>query len=357
LGQPEPSPYRSLFMRRPHLRELPPLALSPGYRLRTAGPADTAGLAALLTLAFGEAWDAELTRHRLIEDPSVAAIYVIEREAGPLVATASSRLLPDQYAGSGYLHWVGGDPAERGQRLGYQVTLAVLHDFARRGLVDSVLETDDWRLPAIATYLKCGYVPELRDPADADRWTAVSFSLGQKGDSLSGRMKVGLIEDAAITGKVKAALLMDERIGATGINVNTVDEVVTLEGAVPSEVQRHLAEDLALLHGARAVRNLLEVTGEPIAAAAGATGSRVRVTTPPGAPPRQGSDLERMVKRALAEDRRVNEHLLDVQVENETVTLSGRQGTVDARDAAIETATHVPGVAGVVDEIEIMPAV
>jgi osmotically-inducible protein OsmY len=53
----------------------------------------------------------------------------------------------------------------------------------------------------------------------------------------------------------------------------------------------------------------------------------------------------------------VNEHLLYVKVENETVFLSGRQGDVDARDAAVETAVHVPGVAAVEDEIEIMPAV
>jgi mycothiol synthase len=181
LDQPEPSPYRSLFMRRPHLRELPPPQLPPGYRLRTAGPADADGLAALLTRAFAETWDLEITRRRLIDDASVVAIYVIEREAGPIVATASARLMPDQYPGSGYLHWVGGDPDERGKRLGGQVTLAVLSDFAGRGLADSVLETDDWRLPAIATYLKCGYAPENREPGDAERWEAVREALRSGG--------------------------------------------------------------------------------------------------------------------------------------------------------------------------------
>jgi mycothiol synthase len=164
-------------MRRPHLRELPPLELPAGYRLRVAVPEDAPGLAAVLTAAFDETWDLDVTRRRLIDDPMVAAIYVIEREAGPIVATASSRLVPDQYPGSGYLHWVGAEPAEKGKRLGRQVTLAVLYDFARRGLADSVLETDDWRLPAIATYLKCGYVPELREPVDADRWQVVRAAL------------------------------------------------------------------------------------------------------------------------------------------------------------------------------------
>jgi hyperosmotically inducible protein len=76
---------------------------------------------------------------------------------------------------------------------------------------------------------------------------------------------MSVVADAALTGKVKAALLLDERIGATGINVNTVDGVVTLEGTVPSAVQRTLAEDIAVLQGAHEVQNRLEVSGEPIA--------------------------------------------------------------------------------------------
>jgi mycothiol synthase len=173
MGPPTPPPYRSLFMCRPHLRDLPPVALPAGCRLRAAGPDDAAGLSAVLTAAFREEWDVDRVRRALLDDASVTAVYVIEQEAGRLVATASSRLVPQQYPGSGYLHWVAADPSMSGQGLGYQVTLAVLHDFSGRGLTDSVLETDDWRLPAIATYLKCGYVPELREPGDNDRWEAV----------------------------------------------------------------------------------------------------------------------------------------------------------------------------------------
>src|SRR5439155_6520664 len=128
---------------------------------------------AVLTAAFREEWDMDRVRRTLLDDESVAAVYVIEQEDARLVATASSRLVPQQYPGSGYLHWVGADPSVSGQGLGYQVTLAVLHDFAGRDLTDSVLETDDWRLPAIATYLKCGYLPEPREPVDDDRWEKV----------------------------------------------------------------------------------------------------------------------------------------------------------------------------------------
>jgi osmotically-inducible protein OsmY len=74
-------------------------------------------------------------------------------------------------------------------------------------------------------------------------------------------------------------------------------------------------------------------------------------------PPSERAALEEAVRRALSEDRRVNEKLLQVHVENNTALLSGRQGDVDSHDAAIETAAHVPGVVAVEDDIEIMPAV
>ena len=169
---------------------------------------------------------------------------------------------------------------------------------------------------------------------------------------------MGVLDDAVTTGKVKAALLLDERIGALGINVNTAEGVVSLEGVVDSEVQRRLAEDIASLAGAHDVQNLLEVTGEPLVAHAAAEYVPPgQVTTSPGAPPSERADVEEVVRRALAADQRVNEHLLDVHVEQNTVFLSGRQGDVDAHNAAVEIAAHVPGVVAVEDDIEIMPAV
>jgi osmotically-inducible protein OsmY len=171
---------------------------------------------------------------------------------------------------------------------------------------------------------------------------------------------MNVLADAVLTGKIKAALLLDERVGATGINVNAANGIVTLEGTVDAEVQRRLAVDIAVLNGAHEVRNLLELSGEPLAAptlgpvASGAFG---RVTTSEGAPPSDHPDLEEAVRQALAGDDRVNERLIQVQVENHTAFLSGRQGDVDAHHAAIETAAHVPGIVAVEDDIEIMPAV
>lgn len=132
---------------------------------------------------------------------------------------------------------------------------------------------------------------------------------------------MGLTQDAAITGKVKSAPLMDERVGATGINVNTSVGVVSLEGTIASEVQRELAEDVAYRHRAREVHNLLKSSGEPVGAAAGseATPVGLGVSTQAGASPAAHPDLEEQAKRALAEDSRLNEHFLAVTVRSHTV--------------------------------------
>jgi mycothiol synthase len=163
-----------LFMRRPDLEALPPLPdLADGLVLRDYGPDDLPGLAALLTAAFADAgWTENRVRERLVDAPDVVRTIVIV-EGTEVVATASARLLPERYPASGYVHWVAASPARSGRRLGWIVSLAVLHEFARLGCRDAVLETDDFRLAAVKTYRSLGFVPELRDETHAERWAAV----------------------------------------------------------------------------------------------------------------------------------------------------------------------------------------
>jgi mycothiol synthase len=172
-----PPPPSSLFMRRLNLDDLPPLDLPNGYVVRAATDADADALAALLGGAFPEmSWTAANVRERLLDESSVRATFVIDREGIP-VATASARIMPDDYPGSGYIHWVGTAPGHRGKRLGSLVSLATLHEFVRLGCVDAVLETDDFRVPAIKVYLALGFCPEYRHPTHAPRWAALASAL------------------------------------------------------------------------------------------------------------------------------------------------------------------------------------
>lgn len=166
-----------IFMRRPNLDDLPPLPPLPaGHELRAARAADAAGLAAVLASAFGPEWTVDHVHRELLGAPDVRTTFVVTEHGIP-VATASARLLPDRFPGSGYLHWVGVDAAHRGRRLGAVVTLAVLHEFRAIGCRDAVLETEPFRLPAVRIYLNLGFRPEPAASGHEAVWHEVLASL------------------------------------------------------------------------------------------------------------------------------------------------------------------------------------
>jgi osmotically-inducible protein OsmY len=53
------------------------------------------------------------------------------------------------------------------------------------------------------------------------------------------------LTDAGITAKVKTAMTASSKLNTTGINVDTVNKVVTINGAVADQNQKQLAERIA----------------------------------------------------------------------------------------------------------------
>ena len=173
---------RQLMMRRGDLHGwpgAPPLA--PGQDLRIATAADAAALATLLASAFGTAWTTANSHRVLLDAEDVPRTFVVS-DADVLVATASARLMPDSFPGSGYLHWVAVDPDHRGRRLGAVVSLAVLNYFDAIGCRDAVLETDAHRLAAITMYLALGFRLEAVEPEHVKVWNEVLQGIGQQAD-------------------------------------------------------------------------------------------------------------------------------------------------------------------------------
>lgn len=167
-----------LFMRRPSLDDLPALPKLIGkFALRPMTEDDSAGVAALLGGAFDDAsWTKERVQKEFRGNPDVVETWVIA--AGKKVVTTATTLLePQEYPGSGCVHWVATDPDYRGQSLGYIASLRVLHDFINLGCKDAILRTDDFRLPAIKTYLKLGFVPEVHDDKQPARWEEIMAQL------------------------------------------------------------------------------------------------------------------------------------------------------------------------------------
>lgn len=154
--------------------------LPDGFGIRAATTDDDQQLATVLTAAFDEKWDVARVRKDLLEAPDVVRTWVITRGAD-IVGTASERS-DQRYPQDGYVHWVGVDPSATGAGLGMLITEACLVGFTQRGLTTAVLETDDFRQPAIRTYLRLGFLPEYRSDEERLGWVTAFHALTQRRD-------------------------------------------------------------------------------------------------------------------------------------------------------------------------------
>ncbi|MGH2460648.1 MAG: GNAT family N-acetyltransferase [Chloroflexota bacterium] len=170
-----------LHMRRA-LVALPELTVPEGYAVRTLGPDDAAVWADLLAEngELGE-WSLDRALPYFAADRRMVleASFFVTHDGEP-VATAQLHLhLDDAYAPLPELGWVAARPGQQGHGLGYVVCLAVLRAAAALGHPEFFLRTDDFRLPAIHTYLKLGLQPWLYDPSAAERWRAIDQKLSR----------------------------------------------------------------------------------------------------------------------------------------------------------------------------------
>jgi len=160
-----------LVMARMHLEDLPEVRLEAGYSLRHFVHGDEAGWNVLISRTFKSNYDFDGT---ILADPFYhpERVLFIEHN-GEIVATACAWRSGNWGENTGVLHMVGASPEHRGRQLGYQVSLAAMHQLKREGVHHAILQTDDNRLPAIATYLKLGFSPLLIDPNQAERWNTI----------------------------------------------------------------------------------------------------------------------------------------------------------------------------------------
>ena len=78
--------------------------------------------------------------------------------------------------------------------------------------------------------------------------------------SMTGQTAGQYVDDSTITASVKAKLVGDKTVNLTRIEVDTTNQVVTLNGIVESADQRAKAEQLARqVGGVKGVKNNLQV--------------------------------------------------------------------------------------------------
>lgn len=81
----------------------------------------------------------------------------------------------------GYIHMVACKPHFRGMGLGHLLNDVAVYTLKKEGMETAYLTTDDWRLAAIQTYRKAGFVPDEESSPDfAERWQAVYAALDRK---------------------------------------------------------------------------------------------------------------------------------------------------------------------------------
>ncbi len=150
------------------------LALPPGYLLRTYREGDGRRLIGLMRRAGFKTWNDETLKDLLRKALPAGIFFIVCRRTGELAATASATHNPTAlHPAGGELGWVACDPAHRGRGLGGMVSAAVARRLRAAGYTEIYLLTDDFRLPAIKTYLNLGWKPLRCAPDMAARWEAV----------------------------------------------------------------------------------------------------------------------------------------------------------------------------------------
>jgi mycothiol synthase len=162
-----------------HLLAAPPtVRLSPGYNLRAYQPGDEVRFYEVMALAGWPGWNDERLQ------PWIARIlpegwFMAVHQQSSLIAASAMALHShsEQHPFGGELGWVAGDPAHAGRGLGMAVCAAVTARFIEAGYRHIHLYTEHWRLAAIKTYLKLGYVPFLYLPEMPERWQTLCAQL------------------------------------------------------------------------------------------------------------------------------------------------------------------------------------
>lgn len=177
-----PPPPPQLEMLRDTLQDLPEIRIPEGYGLRTYRSGDEAEWCAIMEGNVGQDWTPETCREKLIDDPrfhpeSLFFATIDSRLVGS--ACAWSRDLTERIVGE--VHMVAVLEDQRGKGLGHLVNAAVLHRLRGLGYRQAHLLTDDWRVPAIKSYLTAGFRPLHTHDSHAKRWSDVLARLDIRG--------------------------------------------------------------------------------------------------------------------------------------------------------------------------------
>lgn len=175
------SPRTQLRMLWPAERRPEPSTLDcpAGYRMREATQADVPEFRTLMASVELGTWNEESLR-KTFTDLLPGTWHVIAHErTGSLVATgmALHRPIADLYPDGEEVGWIAAHPEHAGHGLGRAVVATTVSRMLDLGAGRIYLQTDDFRLPAVKTYLGLGFLPHLWAADMPERWRNVCEQL------------------------------------------------------------------------------------------------------------------------------------------------------------------------------------
>jgi len=161
-----------LHMVKLNMADIPEANIPEGFELRVLKPDENIKWEEICNQAF--TWKTNFTVEILekagyVED-GVFGIF----DGDKIIATGTALCTHNQPDGYGYVHMIAADKNYSGKRLGYEITAAVIRRLRDDGFEKAELNTDDFRLPAIKSYLRLGFIPDLsRDETMRGRWEKI----------------------------------------------------------------------------------------------------------------------------------------------------------------------------------------
>ena len=120
--------------------------------------------------------------NRMLNDKKVNPenIYFLISPSGDIAGTVTYQYTDDE--DTGCIHMVGIEKNYQGKGLAVPLNLYAVKKMIDDGRKKIVLTTDDWRIPAIKTYLHAGFVPVIKsgDTDMENRWEKVMARIKNK---------------------------------------------------------------------------------------------------------------------------------------------------------------------------------
>tara|TARA_B100000795_G_C22669656_1_gene387425 strand:+ start:105 stop:761 length:657 start_codon:yes stop_codon:yes gene_type:complete len=178
-GCPKPTAPLEMVWSHELLDESIPDLMPSGYTLRQVMPNDYKAYFMLLASA-GMQQNSEERWFDYWEKAILPGGFfvIVHDETKNLVATCLAAHRPSlRHPRAGALGWLGADPEHKGLQLGRAVSAAVTAKLIANGYQRIYLETHDFRLAAIKTYLNLGWTPLVYNIEMQVRWKSVCEKL------------------------------------------------------------------------------------------------------------------------------------------------------------------------------------